>query len=104
MSTHPKVYIIEDFFSEFEANSIIEFAKPRAAKSTVGQGDSGGVRKSDTAGKRSLDLSFFFIFFESRLKRCGGTILAATKHISEATWLTKPDGTTQRPRAELHNI
>ena len=42
------MYIIENFFSDFEADQIIEFAKPRVSKSTVGQGDSGGVRKSDT--------------------------------------------------------
>ena len=48
VSTHPKVFIIEDFFSAFEAEEIIAYAKPRIAKSTVGQGDSGGVRNSDT--------------------------------------------------------
>lgn len=48
------MYVIENFFSDFEADEIINFAKPRAAKSTVGQGDSGGVRKSDTRTSRLI--------------------------------------------------
>jgi prolyl 4-hydroxylase len=48
VSTEPKVYIIENFFSDFEADQIIKYAKTRVAKSTVGQGDSGGIRTSDT--------------------------------------------------------
>jgi prolyl 4-hydroxylase len=48
VSTHPKVYIIENFFSDYEADAVIEYAKPRVSKSTVGQSDSGGVRQSET--------------------------------------------------------
>lgn len=48
VSQEPRAFIIEEFLSEFEADSIVEFAKPRIASSTVGNADGGGVRASTT--------------------------------------------------------
>ena len=41
LSTSPKVYIIEDFLSSYECESIIQVANPRMGTSTVGDGERG---------------------------------------------------------------
>lgn len=49
VSTAPKVFIIHDFLSDFEAEAIIAIAKPRIHKSTIGNGEeAGGAHESDT--------------------------------------------------------
>lgn len=53
VSTEPKAFIIENFLSDFEADSIVAFAKPRIAESTVGNRDAGGVRASTTRTSRN---------------------------------------------------
>ena len=53
VSQRPKAFIIEDFLSAFEADAIVEYAKPRIAESTVGNKDGGGVRTSSTRTSRN---------------------------------------------------
>ena len=48
-STHPKVFIITEFLSEFECDAIINIAKPKIHKSTIGNADiAGGAHESET--------------------------------------------------------
>lgn len=48
VSLEPRVFIIENFLSNFEANEIIRHAKSKLKESTVGNNDGGGTRASDT--------------------------------------------------------
>ena len=48
VSLQPRVFIIENFLSDFEANEIIKHAKSKLQESTVGNNDGGGTRASDT--------------------------------------------------------
>ena len=48
MSLEPRVFIIENFLSSYEARVIIDTAIPRLINSTVGNKDGGGTRASDT--------------------------------------------------------
>jgi prolyl 4-hydroxylase len=48
VSQTPRVFIIEGFLSDFEADEIIRIARPLEAGSQVGNSDAGGARKSDT--------------------------------------------------------
>eukprot|EP01034_Spumella_vulgaris_P042262 gene42262-52399_t len=53
VSLRPKVFIISDFLSDFEVESIKAFAKPKVARSSVGSDDGGGARNSDTRTSRN---------------------------------------------------
>jgi prolyl 4-hydroxylase len=53
VSLRPKVFIIADFLSDFEVESIKAFAKPKVARSSVGSDDGGGARNSDTRTSRN---------------------------------------------------
>ena len=48
VSLEPRVFIIENFLSSYEARVIIDTAIPRLINSTVGNKDGGGTRASDT--------------------------------------------------------
>lgn len=48
ISRKPRAFVIENFLSDFEVESIINIATPRIQQSTVGNSDGGGVRKSST--------------------------------------------------------
>ena len=48
VSTEPRAFIISNFLSEFEAEQIIETAKPKLHHSTVGNKLGGGTRSSST--------------------------------------------------------
>jgi len=48
ISRKPRAFVIENFLSDFEVESIISIAGPRIQQSTVGNNDGGGVRKSTT--------------------------------------------------------
>eukprot|EP01038_Epipyxis_sp_PR26KG_P020144 gene20144-28509_t len=48
VSTQPRVFIIENFLNNFEAEKIIEIARPQIEDSIVGTHDGGGARKSST--------------------------------------------------------
>ena len=58
VSTHPKAFIIEKFLSDFEADAIVAFSKPRIAESTVGNQDGGGVRASTTRTSRNTWIAY----------------------------------------------
>lgn len=49
----PRVFIIENFLNEFEANYIIDIAKDKVRPSSVGNNDGGGVRSSETRTSRN---------------------------------------------------
>jgi len=53
VSLKPKVFIIPDFLSDYEADEIMTIAKPRMAGSTVGNRDGGGSRESETRTSRN---------------------------------------------------
>jgi len=53
VSLKPKVFIIPDFLSDYEADEIMKIAKPRMAGSTVGNRDGGGSRESETRTSRN---------------------------------------------------
>lgn len=44
----PKVFIIENFFSDYEGETIIQLAKDKVKESLVGNKEAGGARTSDT--------------------------------------------------------
>ena len=48
VSLAPRVFIIPNFLSDFEAEQIIHIAQPKIKESTVGQAEAGGIRKSGT--------------------------------------------------------
>ena len=48
VSLEPRVFLIENFLSHFEADSIIELARPKINISQVGNYDAGGARVSST--------------------------------------------------------
>lgn len=48
VSTRPKVFIIEDFLSDYETDHIKTLASPKVKESTVGNNDGGGVLTSKT--------------------------------------------------------
>ena len=90
LSTHPKVFIIDNFFSEYEADAVIEWAKPRVAESTVGQNDSGGVRKSDTRtskntwmNRRANDIASTLYLRAAELLRIDERLLEATENAED---------------------
>ena len=57
VSLKPKVFIISDFLSDYEADEIMKIAKPRMAGSTVGNRDGGGSRESETRTSRNAWVS-----------------------------------------------
>jgi prolyl 4-hydroxylase len=52
LSQKPRAFLIKDFFSDFEAEHIKSFGKPRLSKSIVGDVDSGAY-ESDTRTSRN---------------------------------------------------
>lgn len=48
ISTAPRVFVIENFLSDYEADKIIEFSKNKLGISTVGNDDGGGARTDAT--------------------------------------------------------
>lgn len=53
ISTHPKVFVIPNFLSDYEVEAIKNFAKPKVKRSSVGSQDGGGARNSDTRTSRN---------------------------------------------------
>ena len=53
VSLEPRIFVIKDFLSEFEADQIIGLAQPKVKESEVGSLDGGGIRKSDTRTSRN---------------------------------------------------
>ena len=53
ISLEPRVFYIEKFLSNFEADSIIEYARPKIDVSQVGNYDAGGARVSSTRTSRN---------------------------------------------------
>jgi hypothetical protein len=48
VSTRPKVFLIDDFLSDYETEHIKTLASPNVKESTVGNNDGGGVLTSST--------------------------------------------------------
>jgi hypothetical protein len=48
VSTRPKVFLIDDFLSDYETEHIKALASPNVKESTVGNNDGGGVLTSST--------------------------------------------------------
>lgn len=49
LSTYPKVFEISNFINDYEAAAIINIAKPRVHRSTIGNGeDAGGAHEDNT--------------------------------------------------------
>lgn len=48
VSLQPRVFLIENFLSDFEADHIVDYAKSRIKDSIVGSEDGGGAMKSNT--------------------------------------------------------
>lgn len=48
ISTHPRAYVISNFLSDFETDSIISLAQPKLHKSQIGDLEGGGILDSDT--------------------------------------------------------
>jgi hypothetical protein len=57
VSTRPKVFIIEDFLSDYEAEHIKILASPKVKESTVGNDDGGGVLTSSTRTSKNTWIS-----------------------------------------------
>jgi len=53
VSVAPKVFIIPDFLSDFEADTLIGIANKSVKHSTVGSADGGGIRSSETRTSRN---------------------------------------------------
>ena len=69
VSLKPRVFIIENFLSDFEVEEIIRIAIPLQGGSQVGNVDGGGVRKSETRTsknswiKRRVEFFILFMWF-----------------------------------------
>jgi prolyl 4-hydroxylase len=57
VSLAPRVFVVEKFLSNFEADSIIAIANATVKGSTVGSYDGGGVRTSETRTSRNTWIS-----------------------------------------------
>ena len=66
VSLKPRVFIIENFLSDFEVEEIIRIAIPLQGGSQVGNVDGGGVRKSETRTSKNSwikrRVEFFILF------------------------------------------
>ena len=49
LSTHPKVFEISNFLNDYEAAAIINIAKPRVHRSTIGNGEDAGGAHEDSS-------------------------------------------------------
>lgn len=90
VSQEPRVFIISNFLSAFEADQIVETAKPRLHNSTVGNKDGGGARSSSTRTSSNAWISReTHPFYDSLYRRAADllrvdeTILHSSKNVEE---------------------
>lgn len=70
VSTHPKVFIIENFLSDYECDEVIKTARARVSRSSVGSHDGGGIRESAARTSSNTWISrSTSVFFDSIYRR-----------------------------------
>ena len=57
VSMEPKVFVIENFFNDYEADTVVQLAADKVKESLVGNKEAGGARTSDTRTSRNTWLA-----------------------------------------------
>jgi prolyl 4-hydroxylase len=81
VSLKPRVFIIDNFLSAYEADHIVDTAKPQVRKSFVGNEEGGGIRESSTRTSYNTWIPRSTSAFYDSLYRRAGDLLRIDESI-----------------------